>query len=33
MFRKLLNSELGRPDVNEYKNLSKSPITVVLDNI
>ena len=33
MFRKLLNSELGRPDVNEYKTLSKSPITVVLDNI
>ena len=33
MFRKLLNSELGRLDVEEYKTLSKSPITVVLDNV
>ena len=33
MFRKLLNSELGRPDIEEYKALSKSPITVVLDNV
>ena len=33
MFRKLLNSELGRPAVDEYKALAKSPITVVLDNV
>lgn len=33
MFRKLLNSELGRPAVDEYKALVKSPITVVLDNV
>lgn len=33
MFRKLLNSELGRPDVEEYKTLSKCPVTVVLDNV
>lgn len=33
MFRKLLNSELGRPDINEYKELPKSKITVVLDNV
>lgn len=33
MFRKLLNSELGRPAVEEYKSLSKSPVTVVLDNV
>ena len=33
MFRKLLNSELGRPAVEEYKALSKSPITVILDNV
>lgn len=33
MFRKLLNSELGRPAVDEYKALAKSPITIVLDNV
>ncbi len=33
MFRKLLNSELGRPDVEEYKKQEKSPLTVVLDNV
>ncbi|HIZ86194.1 MAG TPA: RNA methyltransferase [Candidatus Coprenecus stercoravium] len=33
MFRKLLNSELGRPDIEKYKTLDKSPITVVLDNV
>ena len=33
MFRKLLNSELGRPAVEEYKALAKSPITVILDNV
>lgn len=33
MFRKLLNSELGRPDIEEYKHMRKSPITVVLDNV
>lgn len=33
MFRKLLNSELGRVSVEEYKNLPKTPITLVLDNI
>lgn len=33
MFRKLLNSELGRPAVEEYKSLSKGPVTVVLDNV
>lgn len=33
MFRKLLNSELGRPDINAYKELPKSKITVVLDNV
>ncbi|MFA6676759.1 MAG: RNA methyltransferase [Bacteroidales bacterium] len=33
MFRKLLNSELGRPDVEEYKKIEKIPVTVILDNI
>ncbi|HIZ87257.1 MAG TPA: RNA methyltransferase [Candidatus Coprenecus pullistercoris] len=33
MFRKLLNSELGRPDIEEYKSLPKSPVTVILDNV
>lgn len=28
-----MNSELGRPAVDEYKALAKSPITVVLDNV
>ena len=31
--RKLLNSELGRPSITEYKELPKLPIVVVLDNI
>jgi len=33
MFRKLLNSELGRPDLEKFKKLQKIPITVILDNI
>ena len=33
MFRKLLNSELGRPAVEEYRALAKSPVTVILDNV
>jgi len=33
MFRKLLNSELGRPDLEEFKKIKKNHITVVLDNI
>lgn len=33
MFRKLLNSELGRPTVEVYKGIEKLPIVVVLDNI
>lgn len=33
MFRKLLNIELGRPDLEEFKKIKKNPITVVLDNI
>ena len=33
MFRKLLNSELGRLAVEEYKSLPKSPVTVILDNV
>ncbi|MBR2947633.1 MAG: RNA methyltransferase [Bacteroidales bacterium] len=33
MFRKLLNSELGRADIDQYKQLEKLPITVVLDNV
>ena len=33
MFRKLLNSELGRMDVEDYKAAIKAPIALVLDNI
>lgn len=33
MFRKLLNSELGRISVEEYKGAEKAPIVLVLDNI
>ena len=31
--RKLLNSELGRKTVAEYKNSDKSPFIIVLDNV
>ena len=31
--RKLKNSELDRLSVDEYKEVAKTPITVVLDNI
>lgn len=31
--RKLLNSELGRPSLEEYKAMPKLPIVVVLDNV
>ena len=31
--RKLKNSELGRITVNEFKNVTKTPLIVVLDNI
>lgn len=31
--RKLANSELNRPTVEEYKQMSKYPLVVVLDNI
>ena len=33
MFRKLLNSELGRADIEQYKQLDKIPVTIVLDNV
>lgn len=33
MFRKLLNSELKRVSNNEYKELKKLPIVIVLDNL
>ena len=33
MFRKLLNNELGRLSVEEYKTTDKAPAVVVLDNI
>jgi tRNA G18 (ribose-2'-O)-methylase SpoU len=33
MFRKLLNEELGRLSVSEYKAKSKRPITLMLDNV
>lgn len=33
MQRKLLNSELGRISIEEYKRLPESPIAVVLDNV
>lgn len=31
--RKLKNSELGRPTVEDYKKLNKIPLIVILDNI
>ena len=31
--KKLKNSELGRISVNEFKNSSKTPLVVILDNI
>lgn len=31
--RKLKNSELGRLSVEEYKEVEKTPVTVVLDNV
>ena len=31
--RKLLNEELGRPTIEEYANVNKLPVTVVLDNV
>ncbi len=31
--RKLKNNELGRKSVNEFKQTSKIPVTIVLDNI
>lgn len=31
--RKLLNKELGRKSISDYRNSSKSPFVVVLDNI
>ena len=31
--RKLLNSELGRKTIAEYKNSDKSPFIIVLDNV
>lgn len=31
--RKLRNSELGRPGVEEYKKIPKIPVVVVLDNV
>lgn len=33
MFRKLLNSELNRPTLDEYKTLAKNPVVLVLDNV
>lgn len=33
MYRKLLNSELGRISVDDYKHLPESAIAVVLDNV
>jgi len=33
MFRKLLNSELGRISVEEYKITPKMPVVLVLDNV
>lgn len=33
MFRKLLNSELGRPGIDEYKKIEKSSIIIILDNV
>ena len=31
--RKLLNEELGRPSLEEYANVEKLPIVIVLDNV
>ena len=31
--RKLLNDELGRPTIEEYANIDKLPVVVVLDNV
>ena len=31
--KKLKNSELNRISVNEFKNSSKTPLVVILDNI
>lgn len=33
MFRKLLNSELGRLNVEEYKAADKAPVALILDNV
>lgn len=33
MFRKLLNSELGRMNVDEFKAARKAPVALVLDNV
>lgn len=33
MHRKLLNSELGRLSVDQYKEADKSPLAIVLDNV
>jgi 23S rRNA (guanosine2251-2'-O)-methyltransferase len=33
MGRKLLNSELGRPSVEEFRKVSRIPVVLVLDNI
>jgi tRNA G18 (ribose-2'-O)-methylase SpoU len=33
MFRKLLNSELGRMSVEAFKEAEKAPFTLVLDNV
>lgn len=33
MFRKLLNSELGRLSVEQYKEAGKAPVVLVLDNV
>ena len=32
-FRKLLNEELGRKTVEEYRKAGKFPVTIVLDNV
>lgn len=31
--RKLLNEELGRPSLEEYAQIEKLPVTIVLDNV
>lgn len=33
MFKKLANSELGRPSAEEYREMDKLPVVVVLDNV